>query len=757
MSRPLAYSQTTPGVYVWRGNRLRSVRGRSINEIQNDLKRDVYFVTSQGIFEVGPKIRFLVSSWTRRSRFHKQAISTSSLVDVLAALTLITTKKELIDWKGSYTYEFHSRFFCLPDDYRSLSKDRELKLFPIKKSPQATFKVNCFARDLLNSTLLSHDVLQSICLKGMYNDQVCAAILLAEYMVKQEVPISFVKMWVPHFFLFPERVGEVSNWLKMYCPTDDHRVWSLVENGSLAGRDVGEPDAQKDIRHRVCPKGENPHECKVDQLALADTIRSILKEEMHEGIESVDTFREHVLSAILWCKKGAHHHPKFKKYESRLEFLLNTDVEMIMRCRPEVFINQVRKLEHGKTRFIYNCDTVSYLYFDYILNWIEGHWANKRVLLNPDYANAARLSAMKAEEYMMLDYTDFNSQHSVASMQTLFKVISEFVPMKMSGIAKWCIQSWDHMFIEKKVPWNNTLPSGHRATSIVNSVLNRAYMQMYFPQERSLHCGDDTLILDPVYTIEQVIGLPFELNGAKQSTGRYGEFLRMRILQGNVQGYVARSISTLVSGNWLSECLKENTNSFAPFMNQINTCSCRALLEGWMPPCLYTTIARRYLAPPQCLDAILALSVFGAGLVCYGEPRYRVVPGKVELSEPSPMRMKNIEKLHRVIDRKWERKMDVAELVHMVQSRRAKAGHVRVGYEWIAESPVIKYTHKHTLQMQSITRKKYNSRSQEPKSNVVEKKEWNYFGAQRASPSIIMRYRNDDEYTRCEYNRILCP
>uniref|UniRef100_A0AAT9JH92 RNA-directed RNA polymerase n=1 Tax=Cryptotermes secundus trichomonasvirus 1 TaxID=3133527 RepID=A0AAT9JH92_9VIRU len=645
---------------------------------------------------------------------------------------------------------------CLPDDYGKLSKDRELRLFPIKKSPQASFKVNCFARDLLNSTFLTYDILRNICLRGMYNDQVCAAILLAEYMVKQEIPISFVKMWVPHFYLFKDRVGEVSNWLKMFCPSDDYRVWSMAENGSLAGRDVGEPDAQKDLSHRVAPKGDNPHELKVDQQALANVIRSIFLEEMSEGSESVDSFREHVLSAVLWCKKGAHHHPLFKKYESRLEFLLNTDVEMIMRCRPEVFINQVRKLEHGKTRFIYNCDTVSYLYFDYILNWIEGHWCNKRVLLNPDYANAARLSVMKAEEYMMLDYTDFNSQHSVASMQTLFKVISEFVPRKMLGIAKWCIQSWDFMYINKNVKWNNTLPSGHRATSVVNSILNRAYMQMYFPQEQSYHCGDDSLILNPLYSPGQVMRLPFELNGAKQSSGHSGEFLRMRLLNGNVQGYVARSISTLVSGNWLSDCLKENTNSFAPFMNQINTCSCRALLKGWMPPCLYTTVARRYIAPPQCLEAILALGVFGAGLVCYGEPQYRVVPGKVELSEPSAIRMKNIEKLYRVISKKWERKMDITDLIHSIQSRRAKAGNVKVGYEWIKESPIVRYTHKSTLQIQGIVAKKYNSRSSEPKNEVIAKREWNYFGVDRASPSIIMRYRNDEEYTRCEYDKIMC-
>lgn len=57
------------------------------------------------------------------------------------------------------------------------------------------------------------------------------------------------------------------------------------------------------------------------------------------------------------------------------------------------------------------------------------------------------------------------------------------------------------------------------------------------------------------------------MNYSKQSIGKYCEFLRMQFNNKAVVGYSCRRIGTFVSGNWLSEALKENIPTLTSFIN----------------------------------------------------------------------------------------------------------------------------------------------------------------------------------------------
>ncbi len=167
-------------------------------------------------------------------------------------------------------------------------------------------------------------------------------------------------------------------------------------------------------------------------------------------------------------------------------------------------MSKSEKLEHGKTRALFACDTVNYLHFDAPCRAIERGWLNIHANLNPAGAGVSteyeRRAATLGRYKVMFDYTDFNSAHSLQSQQT---VIREVFKGMDNAWLEWMIQSIDWMWIRRNDDtWRKvtgTLMSGHRLTSLINTVLNAAYTrialgQNLYPQVHVEHVGDDIVM-----------------------------------------------------------------------------------------------------------------------------------------------------------------------------------------------------------------------------------------------------------------------
>jgi hypothetical protein len=281
----------------------------------------------------------------------------------------------------------------------------------------------------------------------------------------------------------------------------------------------------------------------------------------------------------LFTRAGAHSQYSEKEWfgyrtdlperPTRREFAENCKENIVGEGEAKVDAGLSWKYEHGKTRAIYSCDTKSYFTFDYLLKPIESVWRNYRVLLDPGRTTQAYLceKLSRAGDYkFMLDFDDFNSQHTIRSMQICVEEVCKDAP---EDIRHWAVESFDSMFvhwesegIRHKERMVGTLPSGHRATTFINTVLNAAYCRIMcgsiMDRVSSWHTGDDVIAIGGEEDISRMAKLAteseFRANPSKQSVGsRCGEFLRMAITRKEARGYLARSVASIVSGNWVTE------------------------------------------------------------------------------------------------------------------------------------------------------------------------------------------------------------
>nr|UUV42482.1 MAG: RNA dependent RNA polymerase [Hanko toti-like virus 3] len=238
------------------------------------------------------------------------------------------------------------------------------------------------------------------------------------------------------------------------------------------------------------------------------------------------------------------------------------------------YVSASSKLEHGKTRAIFACDSRSYFAFEHLLGPVSAAWLNSRVLLDPGKFGHLGIAkrvlgagGVRGEGvHIMLDYDDFNSQHSLDSQATVIRVLCEKTGYPES-LARTLISSFYQMdlYVAGKPVGRakGTLMSGHRGTTFLNSVLNAAYIRLacgstLYQKLHALHVGDDVYLNSPTYpdagtVLERTAALGCRMNPAKQSVGTVGaEFLRLGIRKTHAVGYLARAVASAVSGNWVN-------------------------------------------------------------------------------------------------------------------------------------------------------------------------------------------------------------
>jgi hypothetical protein len=245
--------------------------------------------------------------------------------------------------------------------------------------------------------------------------------------------------------------------------------------------------------------------------------------------------------------------------------------EPLSAWKAESFYSLSEKLECGKTRAIYSSDTLTYFAFEHLLKPVEGVWRNQRAILDPGgigtWRIGRRIQAMRGANpvNVMLDYDDFNSRHMLLYMAIVIEELCDHVGYP-AELREKLVRSIYHGTLrvggEVLGRVMGTLMSGHRATTFFNTILNEAYIRVAYPritELKSMHVGDDVYISAPSFAVAQDVLKKCEsaglaMNPIKQSVGVYAaEFLRVCYADDAARGYVCRSISSCVNGNWVSE------------------------------------------------------------------------------------------------------------------------------------------------------------------------------------------------------------
>lgn len=476
------------------------------------------------------------------------------------------------------------KILCVKTAFDIDSKD-DVSIFPLKEDPQAATKVNVFFRDVW------HDIKGSMpkqaqqirkirgVLAGMYNDQAAAAVifmsLCSQYTGKPV--LLFARLATD-----PAFAKNVSNVLKA-CGSGQNRLMAMCcEANTLQGRGVGDIDLEDEIASR-CEDGCRGKTVDLDSFELRRAVKEIIRDEIAEDRRpewpTVDEFfSKRWLTTVNGShNKTVHKRPYVDDLPSELKKMRmhrRAGVEVMSRnplfgWDGETSVSVSAKLEHAKRRALFACDTVSYMAFDYLLKPVERSWVGRRVLLDPGKGGsvgmAHRISVLE-KQYpygVMLDYEAFNEHHTLEAQRIVIEEATRGADRRM---VEMCLESFGKMRIRGERGTRTvkgTLMSGHRATSFINSVLNAAYIKLMLSSRwtntKSIHVGDDVVVLcrtlnEARQLIDTAQGSPFRFNQMKQSFGRYSkEFLRMSGTGRKFYGYLARAVSSLVSGNWVTE------------------------------------------------------------------------------------------------------------------------------------------------------------------------------------------------------------
>lgn len=521
-----------------------------------------------------------------------------------------------------------------------LARQRDSRLFPVKAVPAARTKVNVLSYQVVRAlssnsgAALLHElgtILYCALEQHWTDDQVCGALLWWTG-ARQYSPA--LALAIASDIGDQSKCKSLSTFMKMVGTAGQHALCVFCECDVLAGRGHGTvPD--QDILDRGDLAGLLATKlARIPPEALRDHIRRVIRGEVRGGVSWGDV--DDVWSKRwAWVKGGSQSRAGAaalgvvlpKRRLTRRDLVESTNLNLIARGPPRVVASFSQKLEHGKRRALYSCDTVSYCTFHYLLDPVERAWRNHRVLLDPGKNSSIELCATIAHELpcwcLSLDYTDFNSQHSVCSMKM---VIEEACVGAPQHVLDWCTKSFDHTVIKSHLPpvrVKGTLMSGHRATAFINSILNAAYISFMlddlYTQVRSFHCGDDVILMTNDVTplnrlLSACLAGVVRINPAKQCLGRLsGEFLRMSIGQKRACGYLARSVAATVSGSWDNDKPLSDRERLAGLMAHLWTL-CQRSGSLVVNELLQSTISRHFpvLRPWAGPLSTLACSIDGS-------------------------------------------------------------------------------------------------------------------------------------------------
>nr|WAK73601.1 RNA-dependent RNA polymerase [Phytophthora palustris toti-like virus 2-1] len=517
---------------------------------------------------------------------------------------------------------------------KTLRDEREYKWFKIKQHSAARYKTNIWATDVIKylytkkrKMYVAYDRLLPH-LVDLANDQVAAAMLLGiglwPYLPDAaELSIRLVRD--------PAAAKALTTILKGLGANSTRLGAMLCEGQALQGRGIGDIDLRKECEERVGEAGRRKAPDLFTENELRVAIRHVIQHELRGKKVEFANPDDLWSRRWQWCVNGGHSrtlehaNPKwavpFKGHIHRRVAAEAWDENPLTGWDGNVYVSASAKLEHGKTRLLLACDTVSYVNFEHLLRPVEKAWANDRVLLDPGEPGPSgiceRVNRMAGKINVMMDYDDFNAQHSIRAMQLVFEELAAETNYDVD-MGNKIVESFKHMHVYAEGEFvgtaTGTLMSGHRATTFINSVLNAAYVYASAPELYddfvSMHAGDDVIAR---FTSYRAIGRllaamrkrGLKLNPMKQSVGSVcAEFLRMAITSTEARGYLSRAIASLVSGNWVAPLALGPDELLTTVITGVRSCINRSGVREY-GEVVASAVARRTRLPARYLSRLL--------------------------------------------------------------------------------------------------------------------------------------------------------
>jgi hypothetical protein len=474
-------------------------------------------------------------------------------------------------------------------NYTDLACEAEYRLFPNKPFSQAT-KSNVYFSDVWPTLLRTYPVLASQfnrhghAMAGLYNDQATAAILMAITLL----PYSVDCVELAIRLVCDESGCKALSTVLKACGANGTKIGAVLTEGhNLQGRGIVNVDLRDDALHRTRLPDMAGELVNIPEATLRHYIREVLDEELGDEALTLPDASTFWSSRWLWCVNGSH--------SVATEKILHGDTVVdarVPRAYRKAYIEARRsfdpqtwqgksvyspslKYEHGKTRPIYGCDSDTYIMFEYLLRGVEQAWRHYRVVLDPGHNGTIgmceRINMLRHGSgiNVMMDYDNFNMCHTLESQSILIDEVCQRLGVAADLRAKFSGSFFDsHVMVPhangqgaSAVRLAGSLMSGHRATTFINSVLNRVYLLALAPAThnvKAIHVGDDVYMSAPsleaaAAIMDQTQASGIRMNPLKQSVGFYtAEFLRIATGAEASYGYACRSIASIISGNWVS-------------------------------------------------------------------------------------------------------------------------------------------------------------------------------------------------------------
>jgi len=554
------------------------------------------------------------------------------------------------------------------------SVKKTVEFFPLKRHPAAQNKVNVYLNEVL-SDLREIDPMGYLAATAallsrrgkLSNDQASAVVLYGYGLASCGLSDSFEV--AARLAEDPELCKNLTTFIKAVGANGSALGAALVEANALQGRGVGILDLEQEARYRTTDAclGKVVH---FDDDLLRAECRRLLETEIAHGPDGTridfPSLADHWDRRWEWAVNGAHSghvsrlYPRFPKppgmlREHRRAWLEAVEEDPRPTWDGHTFVSASPKLECGKTRAIFACDTVNYLSFEHLMGPVERRWRNRRVVLDPGKGGHVgmvfRTQAAKARAgvSMMLDYDDFNSQHSTRSMQIL---IEELVAVTgyPQELGRRLVESFDksdiwlgNKFIGRA---RGTLMSGHRCTTFINTCLNYVYLRLVLGSEvmddvPSVHVGDDVYLGARTYRqagdiCERLRASALRMNPVKQSVGHVStEFLRCCASGRSARGYFARAVGSVVAGNWVSDLTLSPSEALASIVGAARTLSNRSQ-SARLPLLLFSSVVRMTALPKEdhkkLRELLTGVTALDNGPQFHPGGYYRSVPALVRVA-----------------------------------------------------------------------------------------------------------------------------
>nr|WCJ14331.1 MAG: RNA-dependent RNA polymerase [Aedes japonicus totivirus 1] len=370
--------------------------------------------------------------------------------------------------------------------------------------------------------------------------------------------------------------------------------WELAVGRSMNRSDW--VDEQRKRTEAVIPLGSPLIREKTDKtnqeycVRLKHHLEQIMSELVDRSKRCV-SWTEYVEDRQSWCSSGSTGGKKLKLDDSKairlnkhayFETLTKEEMVAWLDQEPCIVATASEKFEMGKARAIYGTQTEDYSIAAYVLDGIEAKLYNvdgvESGLVGHDFIATMirRCSAVEraGTECTMIDYADFNYQHTLLAQSLVFSTLAEVLGKRgyhsdkvraSLWISNALMNQWCK-FPNKgatKLRVTQGMFSGCRGTNFINTLLNVAYFrqarewteQQYGLQPidlHNVHQGDDVWISNKsrlwamvIFEVMQATGFVFQ--SAKQMFDVCrGEFLRVVYTQDGCQGYLGRSVGTLI-------------------------------------------------------------------------------------------------------------------------------------------------------------------------------------------------------------------